>query len=62
MFAYEMRNALAHGYFQVDLEIVWKTVRRDLPKMERQVRSLDAGSSPTAIPGNPSRRVLPLSP
>ncbi len=23
-FAYEMRNALAHGYFKVDLEIVWK--------------------------------------
>ena len=53
MFAYEMRNALAHGYFKVDLGIVWKTIQRDLPKMERQVRSLDAGSNPTEIPGNP---------
>jgi len=25
-FAYEMRNALSHGYFKVDLEIVWKTI------------------------------------
>ncbi|MDR7148137.1 uncharacterized protein with HEPN domain [Hydrogenophaga palleronii] len=24
-FAYEMRNALAHGYFTVDLDIVWTT-------------------------------------
>lgn len=24
-FAYEMRNALAHGYFTVDLGIVWQT-------------------------------------
>lgn len=23
-FAYQMRNAVAHGYFKVDLEIVWK--------------------------------------
>jgi uncharacterized protein with HEPN domain len=30
-FAYEMRNALAHGYFKVDLAIVWKTVETDLP-------------------------------
>jgi uncharacterized protein with HEPN domain len=25
-----MRNAVAHGYFKVDLEIVWKTLRNDL--------------------------------
>lgn len=30
-FAYQMRNAIAHGYFKVDLEIVWKTIQRDLP-------------------------------
>jgi uncharacterized protein with HEPN domain len=30
VFAYEMRNALAHGYFKVDLEIVWQTIQRDL--------------------------------
>lgn len=29
--AYEMRNALAHGYFKVDLGIVWKTIQADLP-------------------------------
>ena len=30
-FAYQMRNAVAHGYFKVDFEIVWQTVQRDLP-------------------------------
>lgn len=30
-FAYQMRNAVAHGYFKVDLEIVWRTIEKDLP-------------------------------
>jgi uncharacterized protein with HEPN domain len=38
--AYEMRNALAHGYFKVDLEIVWKTIERDLPELESKVSAL----------------------
>jgi uncharacterized protein with HEPN domain len=37
-FAYQMRNAVAHGYFKVDLEIVWKTIHSDLPELRRQVR------------------------
>jgi len=39
-FAYEMRNALAHGYFKVDLEIVWRTIHNDLPELHEQVRLL----------------------
>lgn len=35
--AYGARNALAHGYFKVDLEIVWNTVDRDLPLLMTQV-------------------------
>ena len=35
--AYGTRNALAHGYFKVDLDVVWKTVERDLPMLEVQV-------------------------
>jgi uncharacterized protein with HEPN domain len=31
--AYEMRNALAHGYFKVDLKIVWLTVQSHLPAL-----------------------------
>lgn len=47
--AYETRNALAHGYFQVDLDIVWRTVQRDLPLLQEQVRNvLDALRFPSS--------------
>jgi uncharacterized protein with HEPN domain len=39
-FAYEMRNALSHGYFSVDNAIVWQTVQHDLPNLRAQVASL----------------------
>lgn len=39
-FAYEMRNALAHGYFKIDLEIVWKTIHANLPELHAQVSQL----------------------
>ena len=35
--AYQMRNAVAHGYFRVDYEIIWKTIHRDLPDLHAQV-------------------------
>ncbi|MCW8829070.1 MAG: DUF86 domain-containing protein [Gammaproteobacteria bacterium] len=38
--AYGTRNALSHGYFKVDLDVVWKTVERDLPMLEIQVSEL----------------------
>jgi uncharacterized protein with HEPN domain len=38
--AYEMRNALAHGYFLVDMEVVWRTIHNDLPGMAEQVQRL----------------------
>lgn len=41
-FAYEMRNALAHGYFKVDLSIVWKTIEEDLPRLLRLVSALQS--------------------
>jgi len=37
---YLMRNRVSHGYFSVDLEVVWKTVQRDIPELEQQVHRL----------------------
>lgn len=37
--AYQMRNALSHGYFKVDFEIVWNTIRHDLPSLRRHIRA-----------------------
>ena len=39
-FAYEMRNALAHGYFKIDFEVVWTTIHSDLPGLRTQVAAL----------------------
>lgn len=39
-FAYQMRNAVAHGYFKVDLEIVWNTVQNDLSGLYRKVQTV----------------------
>ena len=36
-FAYDMRNVLAHGYYKVDLGVVWRTIERDLPYLQEQV-------------------------
>lgn len=35
--AYQMRNAVAHGYFKVDFAIVWNTIQSDLPALHAQV-------------------------
>jgi uncharacterized protein with HEPN domain len=35
-----MRNIAIHEYFFVDLEVVWTTVRNDLPKLKEQVEAL----------------------
>jgi uncharacterized protein with HEPN domain len=37
---YLMRNRVAHGYFSVDLAIVWKAAQRDIPELELQVKQL----------------------
>jgi uncharacterized protein with HEPN domain len=37
---YLMRNRICHGYFSVDLELVWMTVQRYIPELEQQIQSL----------------------
>ena len=36
------RNALSHGYFSIDLVLVWATVRNDLPELKQAVTNLRA--------------------
>lgn len=35
-----MRNRLVHGYFEINVELVWITVERDLPELQTAVRRL----------------------
>ncbi|HEX6828588.1 MAG TPA: HepT-like ribonuclease domain-containing protein [Burkholderiales bacterium] len=44
--AYEMRNALAHGYFKVDVRIVWKTIQTELLPLKEQIGRLLADTRP----------------
>jgi uncharacterized protein with HEPN domain len=35
-----MRDVLIHEYFGVDLELTWKTVEQDLPKLEQRLSKI----------------------
>ena len=35
-----MRNILVHEYFGVRLEIIWKTVRKRLPELRKQIEEI----------------------
>ncbi len=39
-----MRNRLIHGYFDIDLDIVWKTVAEELPPLLNLLRKAEAES------------------
>ena len=45
--AYQMRNALSHGYAEVDLEVIWRTLQVNLPPLKAQIAALvrDGGKS-----------------
>lgn len=35
-----MRNILTHNYFEIDLEIVWSVVERELPNLKSQIERI----------------------
>jgi uncharacterized protein with HEPN domain len=39
-----MRNVLVHDYFGIDLEEVWTTVERDLPRLRAHPAAIVAGA------------------
>lgn len=38
-----MRNRIAHGYFDIDLDVVWETVQTALPVLRAQLAEMTAG-------------------
>ena len=38
-----MRNRLVHGYYDVNLDIVWRTVDEELPKLVPALRQVLTG-------------------
>jgi uncharacterized protein with HEPN domain len=47
----DFRNLLIHGYFGVDLEIVWRTVQDDLPVMMDAVTEILRVESDSSVDG-----------
>jgi len=41
-----MRNRLIHGYFDIDLDLVWSTVAEDIPPLLAEIKNLLPRSSP----------------
>jgi uncharacterized protein with HEPN domain len=35
-----MRNVLIHGYFDIDVDLVWSVAQNDLPKLGAQMRAI----------------------
>jgi hypothetical protein len=58
----DMRNRVSHGYFAIDLDVVWNTVTRDLPKLQESVTrilaELDSESRRLTVSSLPARRWL----
>lgn len=36
-----MRNRIAHGYYDIDLDVVWQTVASALPELAERLRQMD---------------------
>lgn len=51
-----MRNILIHGYFGINLEVVWDTATEGLPELKAQIQSL-----PELPEGQPAGANLPSS-
>ena len=52
-----MRHRLIHGYLKVNLDTVWQAVKRDLPRLAKQLDRLLTGKS-----AQPSGRILRIRP
>lgn len=35
-----IRNKLVHDYWQLDLQVIWDTFQKDLPKLKKQIKKL----------------------
>ena len=38
-----MRNRIAHGYFEINLDTVWETLQTALPQLARQLQAIRGG-------------------
>ncbi len=55
-----MRNRIVHAYFDIDLDVLWKTADAELPELLRAIEAVLAARSPQhAAPSDPDTSDLP---
>jgi uncharacterized protein with HEPN domain len=42
----DMRNIVAHEYFQIDIETIWETIQQDLPSLIPQLQAILNSETP----------------
>lgn len=50
-----MRNRMAHGYFDINLDVVWETVQEWLPELLRQLPAVRQDADAAANAGEPDK-------
>lgn len=43
-----MRNRVIHGYDTIDLDVMWKTIHEDLPRLESQIEAIFSDDGPSS--------------
>jgi uncharacterized protein with HEPN domain len=36
----DVRNIIAHEYFRINLDIIWRTIAHDLPSLKEQIQEV----------------------
>lgn len=44
-----MRNRIAHGYYDINLDTIWETVQTALPKLQEQLDELKNAANNSAV-------------
>ncbi len=50
-----IRNKVIHEYFDMDWDIVWTTVKHDLPALKAQIEAVLAACDPAPGTDNPAQ-------
>lgn len=46
----DTRNRLIHGYFAIDVGILWRTITQDLAPLQQQLQDILASEFPASLP------------
>lgn len=50
----DMRNQVAHGYFTIDTDVVWRTVQHALPDLLAKLPAIIEAADQQAAPSDPA--------